>query len=58
MDNVYDYMFHLLNKYVKLLKFKPTMSEKAVGLHFRNDGPMHVFNVDGVIGIVCAMSRT
>ncbi|KAJ4726957.1 O-glucosyltransferase rumi-like [Melia azedarach] len=25
MDYVYDYMFHLLNEYAKLLKFKPTI---------------------------------
>uniref|UniRef100_A0A7N0US29 Glycosyl transferase CAP10 domain-containing protein n=1 Tax=Kalanchoe fedtschenkoi TaxID=63787 RepID=A0A7N0US29_KALFE len=30
MDNVCDYMFHLLNEYAKLLKFKPTVPEKAV----------------------------
>ena len=58
MDNVYDYMFHLLNEYSKLLKFKPTMPEKAVELYFRNDGPRHVFNVNDVIRTVRAMSRT
>ncbi|KAK9265887.1 hypothetical protein L1049_006953 [Liquidambar formosana] len=30
MDNVYDYMFHLLNEYAKLLKFEPTIPEGAV----------------------------
>ncbi|XP_042510434.1 O-glucosyltransferase rumi homolog [Macadamia integrifolia] len=30
MDYVYDYMFHLLNEYSKLLKYKPTVPEKAV----------------------------
>ncbi|KAL9671110.1 hypothetical protein QQ045_008676 [Rhodiola kirilowii] len=30
MDYVYDYMFHLLNEYAKLLKFKPTIPQKAV----------------------------
>lgn len=30
MDNVYDYMFHLLNEYAKLLKFEPKIPEKAV----------------------------
>lgn len=30
MDYVYDYMFHLLNGYSKLLRFKPTIPEKAV----------------------------
>lgn len=30
MDNVYDYMFHLLNEYAKLLKFKPTVPDGAV----------------------------
>ncbi|KAE8703685.1 Downstream target of A 2 [Hibiscus syriacus] len=29
MRNVYDYMFHLLNEYSKLLKFKPTVPPKA-----------------------------
>ena len=29
MRNVYDYMFHLLNEYSKLLKFKPTVPSKA-----------------------------
>ncbi|XVF80038.1 hypothetical protein PTKIN_Ptkin15bG0038400 [Pterospermum kingtungense] len=29
MRNVYDYMFHLLNEYSKLLKFKPTIPLKA-----------------------------
>ncbi|KAA3475285.1 O-glucosyltransferase rumi-like protein [Gossypium australe] len=29
MQNVYDYMFHLLNEYSKLLKFKPTIPSKA-----------------------------
>lgn len=30
MDNVYDYMFHLLNEYAKLLKFKPTVPPNAI----------------------------
>ncbi|XP_073120786.1 uncharacterized protein [Henckelia pumila] len=30
MDNVYDYMFHVLNLYAKLLKYKPTAPEGAV----------------------------
>ena len=30
MDYVYDYMFHLLNEYAKLLRFKPTVPRKAV----------------------------
>ncbi|KAM7257457.1 hypothetical protein ACFE04_013198 [Oxalis oulophora] len=29
MDYVYDYMFHLLNEYAKLLKFKPEIPEGA-----------------------------
>ncbi|XVF22577.1 hypothetical protein REPUB_Repub12eG0183400 [Reevesia pubescens] len=29
MQNVYDYMFHLLNEYSKLLKFKPTIPPHA-----------------------------
>ena len=32
MDHVYDYMFHLLNEYSKLLNFKPTIPEKAFEL--------------------------
>ncbi|MFQ6626763.1 hypothetical protein Gotur_005641 [Gossypium turneri] len=32
MDNVYDYMFHLLNEYAKLLKFEPTVPPGAVEL--------------------------
>ncbi|KAJ0048583.1 hypothetical protein Pint_15178 [Pistacia integerrima] len=30
MDDVYDYMFHLLNEYAKLLKFKAMVPEGAV----------------------------
>lgn len=30
MKFVYDYMFHLLNNYAKLLKFKPTIPAEAV----------------------------
>ncbi|KAH7550287.1 hypothetical protein JRO89_XS13G0165500 [Xanthoceras sorbifolium] len=30
MDYVYDYMFHLLNEYAKLLKFKPAVPDGAV----------------------------
>ncbi|XP_051121593.1 uncharacterized protein LOC127244999 [Andrographis paniculata] len=32
MDYVYDYMFHLLSAYAKLLKYKPTVPKKAVEL--------------------------
>ncbi|XAR63085.1 Protein xylosyltransferase [Bertholletia excelsa] len=32
MEYVYDYMFHLLNEYGKLLKFKPKVSPTAVEL--------------------------
>ncbi|KAJ9173585.1 hypothetical protein P3X46_016704 [Hevea brasiliensis] len=32
MDYVYDYMFHLLNMYAKLLKFEPRVTEGAVEL--------------------------
>ncbi|KAL2892264.1 O-glucosyltransferase rumi, partial [Bienertia sinuspersici] len=32
MEYVYDYMFHLLNEYAKLLKFKPVIPPKAVEL--------------------------
>ncbi|KAF9600054.1 hypothetical protein IFM89_002527 [Coptis chinensis] len=30
MEYVYDYMFHLLNEYAKLLKYKPTKPENAI----------------------------
>lgn len=30
MENVYDYMFHLLNEYSKLLKFKPQVPQNSV----------------------------
>ncbi|XP_058082744.1 uncharacterized protein LOC131230787 isoform X3 [Magnolia sinica] len=30
MDYVYDYMFHLLNEYAKLLTYKPTIPHKAM----------------------------
>lgn len=32
MDYVYDYMFHLLNEYGKLLRYKPTVPQNAVEL--------------------------
>ncbi|RWW12468.1 hypothetical protein BHE74_00036497 [Ensete ventricosum] len=32
MDCVYDYMFHLLNEYAKLLRYKPTIPEGSVEL--------------------------
>lgn len=32
MDYVYDYMFHLLSEYAKLLQFKPTKPRQAVEL--------------------------
>ncbi|KAJ7974193.1 O-glucosyltransferase rumi-like [Quillaja saponaria] len=32
MDYVYDYMFHLLNAYAKLLRFKPSISRDAIEL--------------------------
>jgi len=30
MDYIYDYMLHLLTEYAKLLRYKPTVPEKAV----------------------------
>jgi hypothetical protein len=30
MDYVYDYMFHLLTEYAKLLRFKPTKPPEVV----------------------------
>lgn len=32
MDMVYDYMFHLLSQYAKLLKYKPIKPRRAVEL--------------------------
>ncbi|KAI3705787.1 hypothetical protein L1987_76029 [Smallanthus sonchifolius] len=32
MDNVYDYMFHLLTGYSKLMKYKPIVPQNAVEL--------------------------
>ncbi|XP_059634141.1 uncharacterized protein LOC132276637 [Cornus florida] len=32
MDYVYDYMFHLLNEYAKLIKFKPTIPPMGIQL--------------------------
>ncbi|KAK6794465.1 hypothetical protein RDI58_007918 [Solanum bulbocastanum] len=32
MDYVYDYMFHLLSEYSKLLKYKPTLPKNAIEL--------------------------
>ena len=29
MENVYDYMYHTLNEYAKLMKYKPTIPPKA-----------------------------
>ena len=30
MGRVYDYMFHLLNEYAKLLRYRPTIPDGAV----------------------------
>ena len=32
MDYVYDYMFHLLSEYAKLMRYKPTVPRKAIEL--------------------------
>lgn len=32
MEYVYDYMFHLLTEYAKLLKYKPTVPPEAIEL--------------------------
>nr|CAB3495691.1 unnamed protein product [Digitaria exilis] len=32
MENVYDYMLHVLTEYARLLRYKPTVPEKAVEL--------------------------
>ncbi|KAH6759578.1 O-glucosyltransferase rumi-like protein [Perilla frutescens var. hirtella] len=38
MDYVYDYMFHLLSEYSKLLKFKPTVPKGAVEISSESMG--------------------
>lgn len=32
MESVYDYMFHLLNSYGKLFRYKPSLSPEAIEL--------------------------
>ncbi|CAO2835104.1 unnamed protein product [Amaranthus hypochondriacus] len=32
LENVYDYMFHVLNEYAKLLKYKPSIPEGSIEL--------------------------
>lgn len=32
MEYIYDYIFHLLNEYAKLLKYKPTVPPNAIEL--------------------------
>ncbi|RWW50613.1 hypothetical protein BHE74_00043120 [Ensete ventricosum] len=36
MDYVYDYMLHVLTEYAKLLRYKPTVPEKATELCFES----------------------
>ncbi|GFZ15339.1 O-glucosyltransferase rumi-like protein [Actinidia rufa] len=38
MDYVYDYMFHLLSEYAKLMRYKPTVPRKAIELLFGDNG--------------------
>ncbi|KAL5718500.1 hypothetical protein ACHQM5_011397 [Ranunculus cassubicifolius] len=54
MGYVYDYMFHLLNEYSKLLKYKPTKPEKAVEwcsetMACRADGLEKKFMLDSMV---------
>ncbi|KAI9173628.1 hypothetical protein LWI28_004031 [Acer negundo] len=37
MDYVYDYMFHLLNEYAKLLKFKPMVPENSLAVEVSSE---------------------
>ncbi|TXG50498.1 hypothetical protein EZV62_023022 [Acer yangbiense] len=37
MDYVYDYMFHLLNEYAKLLKFKPMVPENSLAVEISSE---------------------
>ncbi|KAG6422575.1 hypothetical protein SASPL_119153 [Salvia splendens] len=55
MDYIYDYMFHLLSEYAKLLKYKPTVPEKASELcsellACRAKGLEKKFMVDSLVG--------
>ncbi|XP_042057491.1 O-glucosyltransferase rumi homolog isoform X3 [Salvia splendens] len=55
MDYVYDYMFHLLSEYAKLLKYKPTVPKKAFELcselmACRANGIEKKFMVDSLVG--------
>ncbi|KAM3388200.1 hypothetical protein ACQJBY_010771 [Aegilops geniculata] len=36
MDNVYDYMFHLLSEYARLLRYRPTVPDGAVEVTVRS----------------------
>ncbi|KAF6144265.1 hypothetical protein GIB67_024492 [Kingdonia uniflora] len=55
MDYVYDYMFHLLSEYSKLLKYKPTVPRKAVELCSEvmacreKDGLQKKFMMDSIV---------
>ncbi|OVA00082.1 Lipopolysaccharide-modifying protein [Macleaya cordata] len=54
MDYVYDYMFHLLNEYAKLLRYKPIIPPKAVELCLETmacaaDGVGRKFMMDSMV---------
>ncbi|KAJ3693015.1 hypothetical protein LUZ60_012110 [Juncus effusus] len=53
MNNVYDYMLHLLTEYAKLMKYKPTIPEKATEICIESmacsaTGPVKQFMLDSM----------
>ncbi|XP_065006723.1 uncharacterized protein LOC135637831 [Musa acuminata AAA Group] len=55
IDYVYDYMFHLLNEYAKLLRYKPTIPEGSVELCAESmacsaKGPEKKFMTESLVG--------
>lgn len=54
MENVYDYMLHLLTEYAKLLRYKPTIPEKATSIciesmAFHAKDPVKKFMLDSMV---------
>ncbi|KAM3698716.1 hypothetical protein ACJW31_06G208200 [Castanea mollissima] len=61
MDHVYNYMFHLLNKYAKLLKFKPSIPRGAVELCSKMKacpakGTLEKFMVESMVKSPCDLT--
>ncbi|KAM0949552.1 putative protein xylosyltransferase [Dioscorea sansibarensis] len=56
MDYIYDYMFHLLNEYAKLLKYKPTRPPRAVrwcseSMACQSEGLVKQFMIESMVNI-------